>query len=595
MILQALKEYYDRKAADPESDIAPEGFERKEIPFLVVIKPDGSFLSLEDTRETVGKKKIGKTFLLPRSQTRTGLRGYETTFLLWDHAGYLFGLAKSKDPKDIDRANNQYKTWIKSLNALPPELKSDKGVGAILQFYGQKSIKSVFDDPLWSECMSLPTCNMTFRLLGDQFPVPCRASVQDYVRKSGVGNAMEDDSLDTVEMFGRCMITGEQGIIARTHGRTSINKDTKSLVAIQKNSGYDSYGKEQCYNAPVCKSVEFAYTTALNSLLKSQRQRIRINETVIVFWAETASELENSIMYFFSEPYTDDPDSNSEAIRSLYDSIWNGTYSIPDSNTRFYILGLSPNSARIAIRFWEVGTVFGIGARLLRHVSDLQIVHNDRNSALPLRRILKSISVLEEENNIPQKLVDDTVHAILTGSQYPQSLIHAVVRRIRAEQSKKDRHTGKSLPNVTYERAAIIKACINRKSRFENPNRQEEIKVSLDPGNMNIGYRLGRLFAILEKIQSDAQGSPNATIRDRYYGAASGTPSTVFGTLMRLKNHHLAKLSDGLRIARERQIADIIGGIADFPPHLKLDDQGRFAIGYYHQMQDLYTKKTTQE
>lgn len=182
--------------------------------------------------------------------------------------------------------------------------------------------------------------------------------------------------------------------------------------------------------------------------------------------------------------------------------------------------------------------------------------------------------------------------AILAGLPYPQTLLQATIRRIRAEQSRKNKLTGKSLPNVTHERAALIKACINRTIRFKN-KKEEELKVSLDETNTNIGYRLGRLFAVLEKIQQEANPGINATIRDRFYGAASSTPVTVFGNLMRLKNHHLAKLDNvGRKVTFEKLLAQIVSGINDFPPYLKLEDQGRFHIGYYHQMQDFFTKKS---
>jgi CRISPR-associated protein Csd1 len=177
------------------------------------------------------------------------------------------------------------------------------------------------------------------------------------------------------------------------------------------------------------------------------------------------------------------------------------------------------------------------------------------------------------------------MRAILSGSPYPQTLLQAAIRRIRAEHE------------ITYPRAALIKSCINRSTRFKNHEQKEELHVSLDTNNTNVGYRLGRLFATLEKIQQEASPGLNATIRDRFYGAASSTPVTVFGNLMRLKNHHLAKLERaGRRVFFEKLLGQIIDGIdgmvGDFPSHLKLEDQGRFAIGYYHQVQDFYKTKS---
>jgi len=296
MILQALKEYYDRKAADPDSDIAPEGFEKKEIPFLVIIKPDGEFVNLRPMREKKDNVTIRKIYLLPRSEKRTGSRSFEKTFLLWDHIGYLFGFPDS-DP----RAAKQHQTWLNSLEKLPDELKQDEGVKAILLFYQNGGVSAVKGHPSWSECLKIPSCNMTFCLVEDEVPIPCRSAVREYVRSTmqkPISHQEKDKHYSGV--FAHCLITGNYGEIKRTHQYTPIDKDAKSLVSFQKNSGYDSYGKEQCYNAPVSESAEFAYTTGLNTLLKSKGQRIKVGDAVTVYWSEKASSLEKDAFFFFS-------------------------------------------------------------------------------------------------------------------------------------------------------------------------------------------------------------------------------------------------------------------------------------------------------
>ncbi|MCX5819257.1 MAG: type I-C CRISPR-associated protein Cas8c/Csd1 [Deltaproteobacteria bacterium] len=591
MILQALKEYYDRKAADPASDIAPEGFENRAIPFIVVIKPDGEFVTLKSTREKVGGKFIAKSFLLPRSRTRTSFISHETTFLLWDHIGYLFGYPKG-DPKAV----KQHIAWLKSLAQLPDTLKQDEGVQAVLAFYDKNGVSAVKNHAAWAECTKMKSCNMTFSLADDDLPIPCRPAVQNYVRTSLLQpNIPDDEKDDGAKVFAYCLVTGEYGEIARIHGRTPIDKDTKRLVAFQRNSGYDSFRKEYCYNAPVCKKAEFAYTTGLNTLLKSEGQRIQIGDATTIFWSAKASALEKDAFLFFSEPPKDDPDHNTQAIRALYQSIWNGAYVVSDDSTPFYSLGLSPNAARIAVRFWHVDTVWEVGMRLKQHVEDLAIAHAVKTeSALPMRRLLRIVAPQEDIEKVPPNLAGEMMRAILEGTPYPVTLLQAALRRCRAEQGKKNRRTGRQEPNVPYERAALIKACLNRSLRFNNPKHEKELAMCTDPSNMNIGYRLGRLFAVLEKIQSDAHPGINATIRDRFYGAASSTPVTVFAILMRLSNHHLSKLEKekpGLAVIRKKLIGEIMCLISDFPPHLDLADQGRFAIGYYHQTQDLWTKK----
>jgi CRISPR-associated protein Csd1 len=586
MILQALKEYYDRKNALPGAGIAPEGFEEKEFKFLVAITLGGDFIGIRDTREAVGKNLVGKKFLVPRSKGRSGSKSFETTFLLWDHIGYLF-----QSPDRDTKAANQHQTWLKMLNELPDDLKQDEGVAAVLAFYQKTGLKRIREDICWADCQKQVSCNMTFILQGDDLPVPCRPRVQAYVRDCVKAGPVASEAGG----LGVCLVSGERGAVARKHGRTSIDKDTKSLVAFQKNAGYDSYGKEQCFNAPVSTSSEFAYVTGLNSLLRSKEQRIQIGNTTTIFWAEKDSRFEQEASLFFSEPPPDNPDSRIQAVRAAYDAIWNGTYTFPIDQCRFFILGLSPNSARISVRLWQTGSVGEIGARFKQHLDDLAILHSPFvDPALPIRKILQGIAPFKKDENIPPNLVGETIQAIITGSPYPMTLLQGAVRRIRAEQSKRHKKSGKPEVNVTYERAAVIKACLNRSLRWNTGKPEKEITMGLDITNPNIGYRLGRLFATLEKIQAEASPGLNATIRDRYYGGASGSPVTAFPLLMRLKNHHLKKISARGRVTWfERLIAEILAEINAFPPALSLPDQGRFAIGYYHQQQSFFAPRNS--
>lgn len=580
MILQALAEYYERKAADPQSEVAPEGFERRKLEFVVVLNEEGRLVQIEDTREQVGTKLVGREFVVPRSWKRQGPKAYSSVFLLWDHIGYLFEHAGSDSEKDIERARNQHQTWLAMLESLPTELQADAGVAAVKAFYQNEGLELIKADPLWPECTKSTPCNMTFRLAGDAVPVPCRPAVVQYVR-----NTVAASGDDEQAVMGRCLVSGQIGPVARTHGQTSINKDTKSLVAFQRASGYDSYGKEQCYNAPISKSAEFAYVTGLNTLLRSDSQRMSIGDAVVVFWASRASTLEQQMGDFFTEPQKDDPDRNTRAVADLLSSVRSGIYVREEKDVRFYVLGLAPNSARISVRFWHTATVPEMAECFAWHFEDICIVHGPKEpDALSLFRLLSGIATQGKSENIPPNLVGETMRAILSGGPYPQTLLQAAIRRNRAEQ------------HVTYARAALIKACLNRAQRFNNRNQKEELTMSLDELNTNIGYRLGRLFAALEKIQSESHPGINSTIRDRFYGAASSTPVTVFANLIKLSNHHLAKLENpGRKVNLERLLGEIMGAINDFPAHLAIEDQGRFHIGYYHQNQAFYAKKEKQD
>ncbi len=583
MILQALKEYYDRKVADPDSDIAPEGFERKELQFLIVINEKGEFINIEDTREKIGNKLIAKSFLLPRSIGRSGSRSYETTFLLWDHIGYLLGL-----PFDDKKSSKQHQTWLNSLERLPREITEDDGVNAVRQFYKNREVAKAIAFPEIQECLKAPQCNMSFRLVSD-VPVPCRERVQEFVRNTlNVAEPEEEiEKSEQATQLGTCLVTGEKGVIARTHGRTPIDKDTKCLVGFQRNCGYDSYGKEQGYNAPVIKSTEFAYVTALNTLLKSKMQRLQIGDASTVFWSEKQSSFESDFAFFFKEPEKDNPDAGTQKVKVLFESVKNGTYMDDDGKTRFYILGLAPNAARIAIRFWQVGTISEFASRIKQHVDDFAIVKPPKEPEhYSVWRILVNVAIQDKSENIPPNLAGDFMRAILNGTPYPATLLQAVIRRIRSDAENR----------VKPVRAALIKAYINRYYRFYPNQNQKEVNMELDNSQPSVGYQLGRLFAVLEKIQEEANPGINATIRERYYGAACATPVTVFTNLLRLKNHHIAKLEGKGRVVYfERLLGEIIGNLNDFPAHLGLHEQGLFAIGYYHQRQAFFTKKEAEK
>ena len=244
------------------------------------------------------------------------------------------------------------------------------------------------------------------------------------------------------------------------------------------------------------------------------------------------------------------------------------------------MLALAPNAARISVRFFRQGTIKEFGEKIKMHFDDFEIVRSPRDSEyLSLYRILTSTALQYKIDNVPPNLASAVIESVLDGTPYPTTLLQQCIRRIRAEQ------------NVTRARAAILKATINRFNRIHKPQ-EKEITMGLDLTNTNPGYRLGRLFAVLERIQEEANPGINSTIRDRFYGSASTNPVAVFSQLLKLKNHHLAKLKNvGQKINHEKLIGEIMSEISNFPAHLNFQDQAYFSIGYYHQRQDFFTSK----
>lgn len=599
MILQSLYEYYQRKVNTGSADAAPQGFEWKSLPFLVVIDREGQFLSIEDTREESTPK--GRKFLLPRAEQHSGSNSWATTNFLWDHIGYVLGHAKSdgdeaKNAKNKELANRQHGTWLSLLERLDGADADNVAIEAIRKFYSSRQEQNVRNSDKWAECIKISGCNVAFRLDGDPVPVPCKTSIQQFLQtyqQPSTNDAKNDDESISRPLVGRCLVTGDVGLIARIHIKTPINKDCKTLVGFQKNSGYDSYGKEQAYNSPVSQSAEAAYTTALKMMLaEGSHNRIRIGDTVMLFWSDGATQLEGDFPFFW-QPAPDDPDKGIRAIQTLLESPRSGA-SIPEERSQFYVLGLAPGGgSRIAIRYWHAGSVAEFAAQIRQHFLDLRITAKPGHLVqYALFSLLRQICLDGDLDRLPPSLPGEIIRAALTGQRYPAMLLQQTVRRIRAEQCRKGPHD----ENVTTLRASLLKAYLLRSQKHQSLS-EREITVALDLENCNPAYRLGRLFAVLEKIQEDAQRGINATIRDRYYGAASSTPVTAFPQLLKLKNHHLAKIENpAFRTAHEKRLTEIFSGLsADMPTHLSMEDQARFAIGYYHQRQALFTKTSTND
>ena len=572
MILQALCDYYRRQ----EEELPPPGFERKAIPFVIVLDRDGRFVDIEDTRDGNNKRDKGRLFVVPQGVKRTS--GVAAN-LLWDGLGYVLGVVSetraakldaAKLKKEQERTGEAHCAFIQRIRDIFPAPIGDEGVRAVLAFLERGDFRVVFAHPLWPE-LNRTTESLSFRLDGD---------LQLICQREAVRQAAMAAEQNTATTRNRCLVSGNLDVIARLHPAIKGVRGAQSSGANLFSFNFDaacSHGRvpnDRGMNAPVGEYAAFAYTTALNHLLRvDSRQRLPVGEDTFVFWAERPDPAER-LFADWLQPDPDDPARGVEAIKALYEAPKTGVRPLDEDETRFFVLGLAPNNARLAVRLWNVNPVRELAANIRQHFDDLAIVRSPRDPEyLPLWRLLVATAAQGKSENIPSLLAGEVLHAILAGTHYPQILLVAALQRIRAEQGA-----------VNYVRAALIKAVLVRNARF-SPAKQE-VDVSLDLQNPNVGYRLGRLFAVLERAQELASPGLNATIRDRFYGAASATPVTAFPYLLnKLAPHHLNKLTAGQKIWLENLIGQILETVTQFPPHLNLDDQGRFAIGYYHQRQ----------
>lgn len=584
MILKALYDYYHRCG-----DLAPQGFEYKEISFIVVLDSNGNFIDVEDARSD--DKKHGTPYLVVK-----GVRSGTTPkpYLFWDNVEYTCNYVAPNPKNSPERqAELQRKATIKhsalvdKFKAISSKYPSNKALKAVCLFYENGGLDKLYDHYMWQEIIKKTTVNISYRL--DRID-NTEIIAEDKDLKNEVSESSKEDNS---EKSAVCIITGKPCKPVESTSPTPLpmpnTQATARLVSFQVNSGYDSYGKQKGQNAPISKEAEAAYTTALNQLLgKGSRNKFIIGNRTFVFWGSSNSEaslmLENALAkelsgfgYDQDETEEDDPNERVEAVIKTFQSIYSGK--IPGALTdRFYILGLAPNSARIAVTHWSDSSLKEFASNMLKHHEDMEIAdrRKDKKPYSGLFSILRAITVNGKVSDIKSNLPEAIVKSIVEGHPYPYSLMQQVILRVHADHK------------VDIARAAIIKAYLNRIDK----NKQKQITVMLNKEEDNIGYLCGRLFAVLEYTQRKALGF--STIDERYYGAAMSNPALVFPTLKKLTKHHLGKIiNQGTKIYIEKITSEISDKMPStgFPARLDLYDQGRFVIGYDHQKSDFFTHK----
>lgn len=573
MILQALNHYYERLKDNADAGIPSLGFSSQKIHFALLLNREGELLQVIDVRETQGKRLLPKQMIVPEAVIKSV--NIAANFM-WDSTGYVLGADNKGKP---ERTVETFKAFKKLHHDIGEEL-DDEGMAAVLRFLDSWNPADAPELEYWDDMVA--GANLVLRLDGELRYIHDRPKIKDVWLKHYSENSSG--------IIATCLVCGEKKPIARLHpkikGVRGAQTSGASIVSFTPDA-FKSYGKKQSFNAPVSEDITFNYTTALNYLLRSDsRQKIQIGDAATIFWTECKSPVEG-FMGLILSPQDDSGDIKE--IRDYLSAVRDGKKlpeEIGDTSMKFYILGLSPNASRLSVRFWHVSTVEDISAKIGQHFRDLSIVKNyDSDPEFPgMLQLLRETAVLRKPENISPVLSGSIIRSIMIGAAYPQSLMTAIISRIRADQT------------VNYLRAAMIKACLVRKYRINQISK--EATMALDKESTNVAYRLGRLFAVLEKAQRDAIPGANTTIKDSFYSSASATPRTVFPRLLRLAQFHIQKvkrMNKGRDWGTEKMIEEIMQDIHEFPAHLSLDNQGLFAIGYYHQRKDFYTKSDKKE
>ena len=580
MILQSLCQYYDRLQQNVDVNIPEIGFSQEKISFAIVIDKNGTMVGgkPQDIRETNEKGKLSPRMLfVPKVKGRAGIN--PPPYFLWDNAKYVLGggekILKERDKDDKDDkyklTEDRFLSFKEFVEGLFQNF-NDEGAKAIIQFLDNWKPEQSLKLDNWEEICKI---NFVFKLDTDY----CFLHERKAIKQLWITYAKNELSTGHV---GCCLISGGKAPIAQTHPLIKGirgGKSTGGAIISFNIPSFVSYNKKQNFNSPISEVNAFKYTTALNHLCRfGSSQKIQIGDATTVFWAKEDNPMES----IFGKILSQSNDGFDQEVKLFLESIQNGRKPVYiNEKTQFFILGLSPNAARISVRFWHVSNVEDVSQKLMLHFSDLKIEKKENDPEYPsiwhllIELVPSRKGEKRKTDAIPSNLAGQMIRAILNGSKYPESFYTTLISRIKTDHQ------------INYMRAAIIKAVLTRKYRFKNI--KKEVSVALDKENKNVSYLLGRLFSVLEKAQQDAIPGANTTIRDRYYSSASSTPKVVFPQLMRLANHHISKAKYGY--VSDKWIEEIVQDIKEFPAHLTLEEQGEFALGYYHQRNELFKKK----
>lgn len=592
MILQQLNTLYDRLADDPNYAIAPHGYSLQKIAFVIIVHSDGRLHDIIDHRDHSGPKPLPVQHLVP-GQAKPSGSGLNPCFL-WDNSAYLLGYVSSRQSNETDEGyENRIKRTGLSFEAfrdrhlkLEQEI-NDPSFSAVCQLLSQWQPEKTSDYAILEDISS---GFGVFQLIGETKFVHEHSAIQAW------WNHQQKESPSKTSL-SFCLITGQNTSAALIHepaikGVGGAQSSGAKLVSFNCDA-FTSYGKEQSKNAPVSKNAAFRYCTALNSILSgpnSNKHRYSLADTTITYWTDKQTATESWLGALLSGDIPTDQAQDGATLQQvglLLKALREGGKVLwdlgDDPSTPFYLLGLALTLRGLSVRFWYTDSLGHLFDRLKVHHDDLRLYwcwdpfdKQQPPEFPPAWMLLRETA--REAKDIPPLLAGALMRAILNGTPYPDSLASAVIRRTRADRT------------INYCRAAILKAWLTRLERT-----QGEISVSLDTERIEPAYRLGRLFAVLEKTQEDALPGINATVRDRFYSAASATPATVFPRLLRTYQHHLAKLVPGARINREKLVQEIVDGLDGMPAHLNLEAQALFTIGYYHQRKTLFGGRKTTE
>lgn len=582
MFIKSLYELYNRLVAQGV-EIPRYGVSLQNVSFRVIIKENGDFVRIEDARTLTHKiGKNGKPCKPTAKHTPTIVLGQAKQSgkvidpcFLWDNAEYALGIGAKDDKNDrFFATRDKYLSFEERVN--------NKRFSAVCRFYEKWNPKK--DAAEWEDEKFLENFGV-FRILGEEIDI----HEDEQIRKWWMnGGAEKWKTKKETPIYGRCLVTGEYGEIARLHepkikGVAKAQSSGATLVSFNSET-VEHFGKTQGENAPIAKKVAFGYCTALNYLLANKKNRLPIGGTTAVFWTDSPNSEEDELLIRSALGFYD-TDAMDEAlvqrVHDRLDDIVHGRdvsdYIENADNVPFYILGLAPNAARLFVRYYHESTLGDFVRNVKSHYDAMRLQTrtngNFSGSASPYRIMLETISEKANKDKIPNVQINALYSSILNGTRYPDSVAFNIINRIKVEK------------NVNDVKCSFLKAWLIR-------NKHKQIKSMLDEENKNTGYVLGRLFAALAKTQEDAIVGAKDTMRNSYYGAACTNPASVFPLLLKRYNTaYINKLNGGLKVVRDKLVLSLTGSMEKLPKTLSVEQQAEFAVGFAQQYQSFFQKK----
>ena len=589
MLLQSLVDYYEILTEDNESGVPRLGYGKANVSFALNISIQGEILNVIPLKipDVTGKKMAPQSMTVPEPVKKSVNLSSD---FLFGNSSYVLGFDNKGKPQ---RSKECFESFKELHHCILKDIKCIEA-RAVLAFVDSWNVEKASENVVISEYYEEISAgaNLVFKLDGQNTFIHQNKEI----RAAWEGYKLQMTS----ETKLQCLVTGRRAPIARLHpyikGVKSKKPTPLTLVSFDKDSSaYESYGrvKDQGLNSPVSEYATFAYGTALNYLLSDHKYKLSVGDTTVVFWAASPQHIYQDFFALMLQPdeielistdkqrYERDVDAIRE-IKGVFEKLASGTRAKPniEEDTQFFVVGISPNTARIAIRFFVRNNFGRFVTDVSKHYEDMSIEKQYPNEPdhIPLWKLMiETVPPSSKEKASSPLLSGSVMRSILMGLPYPAALYNAVMARIKAEK------------DISYYKASIIKACISR----NNKNKYKEVlTMSLNEKANQKEYVLGRLFAVLEKAQLDANPGIKSTIKDRYFTSACATPATIFPTLLRLSNHHISKAEYGYAIDNQiKGIMEILN-VEDnpFPKNFSLEQQGIFILGYYHQKNSFYKK-----